>query len=223
MAGLERSQDVTGLNEDARGLLGAFMSADLNKVTNQHNTQSHAHMSDLSRPLFPGRPDGRLQAEHATVLVSDALRTSRAKLKFGSFEKFQNAFTPWFLSALHGDAEQASDYFKYYNFIVSLSFEKSWAAAEAYHWLLFARIERGEYDLRQGPEDYKSLRRIDIDYPTRSSKATGPSRPTKTYKKPTDFVFCPLHGYCAHAEASCTRTVANGGDGTKAPNFRASK
>ena len=154
------------------------------------------------------------------MLVSDALRSSRSKLKFGSFEKFQEAFTPWFLSSLHGDAEQASDYFKYYNFIVSLAFEKSWKAAEAYHWLLFARIERGEYDLRQGPEDYKSLRRIDIDYPTRSSKPNNDNNTKK--KKTTDFSFCPLHGYCNHTE-QCSRSVANGGDGTKAPHFRASK
>ncbi len=122
--------------------------------------------TDLSRSLFPGRPDGQLAAEHATVLVKDALIASRKRQSFGSFEKFHTAFKPWFASLVHGDSQRAMHCFNYYAFLVTLAFEKSWEAAEAYHWLLFERMERGEYDLANGPVDHMCLRKVDHAYPT---------------------------------------------------------
>jgi hypothetical protein len=220
--GLERGASADGLGPEARGLLGAFMGTDISTV----HTHAPPHTlpwssSDLSRPLFPGRPSGQLAAEHATVLVKDALTASRKRQSFGSFEKFHAAFKPWYASLVHGDSQKAMHCFNYYAFIVTLAFEKSWAAAEAYHWLLFERVERGEYDLADGPSEYMCLRKIDQAYPTRANKggrSNGSSR-----SKRTDLTFCPLHGWCGHTPATCERSKDNGGDGTKAPNFRSEK
>jgi len=191
--------------------------------TRAHAHHAHGPSSDLSRPLFPGKPDGRLQAEHAQVLVSNALKASKNKQHFGSFEKFSDAYTPWILSLIRGSEEEAVCAFRYFNFIMTLAFEKSWKAAEEYHWLLFARIERGEYALSQGPQDWISLRKLDQLYPTKANKpARSGGEPSGRFNK-ENLIKCPLHGWCMHKPVDCDRTVANGGDGTKSPNFRHNK
>ena len=197
------------------------MSTDLSSVhTHSHSQPTHSWSSDLSRPLFPGRPSGQLAAEHATVLVKDALTASRKRQSFGSFEKFNAAFKPWFASLVHGDSQRAMHCFNYYAFLVTLAFEKSWAAAEAYHWLLFERVERGEYDLADGPGEYMCLHKIDQAYPTKKTSKGGRGGNGKAR---ADLTYCPLHGWCGHKSADCVRSKENGGAGTKSPNFRAEK
>jgi hypothetical protein len=169
------------------------------KYPHAHGTRGPS--SDLSRPLFPGKPDGRLQAAHVQVLVSNALRASKDKQKFGSFEKFTDAYTPWILSLIRGDEEVAACAFRCFSFIVMLAFEKSWKAAEEYH------CERVEYTLSQRPQDWISLRKIDQMYPTKAKKSgsSGGSYGggTSGHIDKADLIWCPKHGWCAHKPEDC--------------------
>jgi hypothetical protein len=144
---------------------------------------------------------------------------------------------PFMQRLITEDPQRFKAYYKYEHFLVSLLDKMGWDAAEAYHWLLFERIEDGEFDLvTDGPYDARSMRTIDQKFlhlrcqgkckraTTQTNRLREPQRSGSTRRsdwteaKPNN---CKYHGNVAHLTAACSVDPSNGGSGVKSPNFRA--
>lgn len=120
-----------------------------------------------------------------------------------------------------------SAWIKYEQFIIRLSIEKGFHAAQEYHWRFFDRIDRGELDLlRHEPFDSSIMRDIDQKYPhdkakniatvyyevwnanSKSSYPSGKSSSSASSKsksgKPRIANACPKHPMGEHTWDECS-------------------
>jgi len=120
-----------------------------------------------------------------------------------------------------------SAWIKYEQFIIRLSIEKGFHAAQEYHWRFFEGIVRGEVDILRQPFDSSIMRELDQKYPTdkakhistayyevwnsntKSSYSTGKSSSSasgksKSSKPPRIPNACPKHPLGEHTWDECS-------------------
>jgi hypothetical protein len=134
-------------------------------------------------------------------------------------------------SLLESDLPKFKAHLKYERKLMAMTNERGWAAAEAYHWLLFQRIADGEFDLeRDGPFDAECMRELDSKFKTSRCKgACTKAQPTHrasttTRAKPDDWVApkpgnCSFHGNVAHLTNTC-KAAAKAPPGSKAQFYK---
>ena len=161
------NSDLLGLPPNQLHELSTYLQSELDDsvLNTSHRADAATTHDDMHMPTTTSALEKRLfpsmkhtdAADRAAEIVSDAMRHKQARRKFSSWKEFQRKMGPFMQRLITEDPERFKAYYKYEHFLVSLLDNMGWEAAEAYHWLLFERIEDGEFDLvTDGPYDAAS-------------------------------------------------------------------
>ena len=207
-----------GLPPNDQVTLATFIGRN-DPVPHSHARTLHGSRSAMSGQhgesdalLFPSTFGGSANIAQAAELVQSAVRQHSTKAKFGSYKQFKRTFNRVMRALVDEDPAKFLQYYKHEENVVTLALERSWEAAEAYHWDTFARVADGEFSFEQGSIDLETWCAVIEKFPRK--KAGKDKKGKKTFK-------CTWHGVdCSHPSSSCTLNPKNGGDGKRAATYK---
>lgn len=133
-------------------------------------------------------PLDSFESRDLAELVQGALSNKSKQRSFKSWKEFARFWKPHMKKLWAKDKALFLQYYEYECFLTELSIDRSWAAANFYHWEFFRAVKDGSGAMST-PCNLRVLMEVDANFP--ATEAEGRLQQ------------CDLHGWCNHATEEC--------------------
>lgn len=143
-------------------------------------------------------------------LFGDFMRTPLEQDKqrsFKNYKDFMRVYSPFMEKMWAKDKAAFLSHYKYQCFITELAMERSWPAADLYHWEFFRAVRDGTHQVSQ-PCNLRVLMEVNNQFPVKKSGGSA-GTPGSSY--------CNTHGWCGHVTSDCKQKAGNGGAAERPP------
>ena len=133
-------------------------------------------------------------------IVQQAFAQKDKQKSFKTYKDFMRVYTPFTEKMWAEDKAAFWNHYRYQCFITQLAMERSWPAADFYHWEFFRSVRDGTHPVSQ-PCNLRVLMEVNEQFPAK--KSGGGATPGASY--------CDIHGWCGHVTSACKKKAGNGG------------
>jgi hypothetical protein len=205
---MDRSNDdMAGLEQSDLDFIKSFVTTPGPQVTPQHggansssSNSTGSNSSSLGDIFKEVAPNDNFQRTDFDTVLADAIKSERNQRSFKGVREFYRSWNPCMLAVLKDFPEKYAAYRAYEQFLLQLAIERSWKAADFYHWEFFRDIKEGHTTMEEGPRNAYVLMEMERKFPAakESNKKGAQAKQGDKQQK-----YCKVHGKCAHSTKEC--------------------